>query len=91
MDLGEAIREEPKALTVTEGAYSMHPDLAGYYDLSVFLDISEESQRARIMKRNSPDMANRFFNEWIPMEKRYFKEMRIPENCDMIIKINKKS
>ena len=91
MDLGEAVREEPKDLTVTEGAYSMHPELAGYYDFSVFLDISEEAQRARIMKRNSPDMANRFFNEWIPMEKRYFKEMRIPENCDMIIKINKKS
>ena len=26
----------PKALNIVEGAYSMHPDLAGFYDLSVF-------------------------------------------------------
>ena len=89
MDLGDTMREEPKALTVIEGAYSLHPDLASYYDFTVFLDVTEEAQKARILKRNSPEMAKRFFSEWIPMEKRYFSEMHVPEKCDLVIKIEK--
>ena len=53
-----------------------------------FLDIDEKLQRERILKRNTPVLAQRFFDEWIPLEKRYFNEMRIKEKCDLIIKIN---
>ena len=77
----------PKALTVIEGAYSMHPDLAPYYDLSVFLDISPDLQRDRILARNTPNMAERFFNEWIPLEKRYFENMHVKDSCDLLITI----
>ncbi len=77
----------PKKLTVIEGAYSMHPELAKYYSLSVFLDISPELQRARIIKRNSPGMAERFFKEWIPLEKVYFEKMQVKERCGLIIRI----
>ena len=55
--LGEYITVTPQKLTVIEGAYSMHSELAPYYDLSVFLDISEECRRERILKRNSPQFA----------------------------------
>lgn len=87
MSLGESIRVEPKKLTVIEGAYSMHPYFGEYYDLSVFLDITPELQRERILKRN-PNMAERFFGEWIPYEKVYFSEFDIPKKCDIIININ---
>lgn len=73
-------------LTVIEGAYLMHPDLAPYYDLSVFLKISDEAQRERIVKRNG-EMAHRFFNEWIPLEKRYFEGFDISSKCDIVIEI----
>ena len=81
------VRTVPGKLTVIEGAYSMHRDLAAYYGLSVFLDISPELQKKRISVRNSPEMAERFHNEWIPLEERYFREWNIKEKCDMIIKI----
>lgn len=42
MQLQNAVETMPKKLVVTEGAYSMHPELAPYYDLSVFLDITPE-------------------------------------------------
>lgn len=77
----------PKKLTVIEGAYSMHPHFSGYYDLSVFLDISEDAQKRRILHRNTPNMAKRFFNEWIPYENTYFSQLKIKEKCDLIIKI----
>ena len=65
----------------------MHPDLAKYYDFSVFLDIGQEKQRERILKRNSPNFASRFFNEWIPYENRYFEKTDIKNRCDLIINI----
>lgn len=76
-------------LTVTEGAYSMHPELAPYYDLSVLLDVTSEIQKKRIEKRNSPQMAKRFFEEWIPLEAVYFEKMNIKDRCDMVIRIEK--
>lgn len=75
----------PAELTVVEGAYSMHPKLGKYYDLSVFLDISPEMQKERIMKRNTPEKAERFFKEWIPMEQNYFEVYNIKDNCELII------
>ena len=74
-----------KELVVLEGAYSMHPELAEHYDLSVFLHISPERQQARIQKRNSPAMAKRFFREWIPLENRYFDGTNAPARCDIIV------
>jgi uridine kinase len=86
--LSDPITADASRLTVIEGAYSMHPELAGCYDLSVFLHISPELQRARILVRNSPRMAERFFAEWIPLEHRYFDAFDIEAHCDLSIKID---
>lgn len=80
--------KKPSRLTVVEGAYSMHPDLAALYDFSVFLDICPQLQKERICKRNSAPMAERFFSEWIPLEKTYFSQLRVKERCDLVIEIN---
>ncbi len=79
----------PRRLTVVEGAYSMHPELAGYYDLSVFLEIDPALQRERILKRNTPAQAERFFNEWIPLERRYFEATDASARCDLILAVKK--
>lgn len=73
--------------TVIEGAYSMHPELSGYYDYSVFLDVDPEVQKKRIRKRNSAELAERFFAEWIPLEHVYFDVMKVKERCDMVVGI----
>ena len=75
----------PKRLNFVEGAYSMHPSLEKYYDFSLFIDISPEKQRERILVRNSEQQAKRFFEEWIPYELRYFSETNIKDRCKMII------
>ena len=86
--LGEPITVEEKKLTVIEGAYSMHPMFSHYYDLSVFLDVDPECQRKRILIRNSPNFAQRFFYEWIPLENRYFDGTDIRKRADLVIRIN---
>ena len=78
-------RIEPGTLNIVEGAYSMHPDLAPYYDLSVFLAISAEKQRERILKRNAPAQAKQFFDRWIPFEQRYFDALDVQNRCDLVL------
>ena len=87
--LGEKIILAPNKITVVEGVYSMHPEFSRYYDVAIFLDIGSEYQRERILKRNSPALAERFFNEWIPLENRYFSGMKVREHSDIIINIQK--
>ena len=77
----------PEKLTVIEGAYSMHPSFLEFYDFSVFLDIPPEVQRKRILMRNSPQDAERFFDRWIPLEREYFSKLQIQKNCNMTVKI----
>jgi len=76
----------PKKLTIVEGAYSMHPDLEMFYDYSVFLNIDEKTQKKRIEKRNSPQFAKRFFDEWIPMENRYFEAFQIAAKANLVLR-----
>ena len=76
-----------KKITIVEGAYSTHPQFKEYYNISLFLDIPADLQKERILKRN-PDMADRFFNNWIPMEHKYFDAFNIKQKCDFIISID---
>lgn len=88
-ELSDPITVTPKRLSIIEGAYSMHPALAKYYDLSVFLRISPELQRERIIKRNGEKMAERFFGEWIPFESVYFEKLNIADRCDITLTVDK--
>lgn len=76
----------PTHLTVIEGAYSMHPELSDFYDISVFLEVETSTQRKRILKRNTPDVAKRYFSLWIPLEERYFSTFGIKERCSEVLK-----
>lgn len=77
----------PKGLTVIEGVYSMHPELAGFYDLSVFLSISPELQASRIAARNTPETAQQFYSRWIPLEQVYFSHLNVEARCDISISV----
>ena len=85
--LSKEIQVSPQRLVVVEGVYSMHPELEKFYDFSAFLEISHEQQKERILRRNSPTLAQRFFNEWIPLENQYFEATQIKQRCDLTIPI----
>lgn len=88
MELSSPINVAFKNLVVIEGAYSMHEKLSDLYDFSVFLDISKDLQKERILKRNDPESAQMFFDRWIPLEQYYFREMNVKSRCDMVISID---
>lgn len=80
-------------LTVIEGVYCMHPVFSGMsnkrrdynvYDITVFLEIDEDEQKRRLKSRN-PKLYERFINEWIPMENKYFGFFDIAGRCDYVM------
>lgn len=68
--LGQPQTVEPAPLSVVEGSYCLHPQLADAYDLRVFLTCSEQEQKARLQTREGTYF-EMFERVWIPMERRY--------------------
>ncbi len=85
MSLKDYVNVIPKKINIIEGVYSMHPLLFDYYDMKIFLDIDDGTQIQRILSRNGEIMLNRFINEWIPLENKYFNEFNIKNKSDILI------
>lgn len=81
----------PSPLAVVEGSYSLHPELAPMYDISVCLTLSPELQRRRILARNGEEMARRFFERWIPLEQAYFDAMKPQTRCGFLFEADQLS
>ncbi|MEI2659321.1 MAG: hypothetical protein V9G11_04510 [Bifidobacterium adolescentis] len=75
---------EPAQLTIVEGSYSMHPALRGYYDCMICLAVDPAEQLRRLERRN-PRMLQRFVDEWIPLENRYFEATNIQAVADLLV------
>lgn len=82
-ELTAPVSVTPNPINVIEGVYSLHPRFDGEYDVKVFMGLSEEQQRRRLLERN-PNLYDRFVCEWLPMEKMYFEQMKIPDKCDFV-------
>ena len=82
--LAAPVTVAPKKLNVIEGTYSHHPYFGNPYDLKILLTVDEEIQRQRILERPA-FLHKRFFEEWIPMENRYFDGFAIPSEAGFII------
>lgn len=83
-DFAASHNVEPARLTIVEGSYSMHPALRGYYDLMICLTIDSGEQLRRLEARN-PRILQRFIDEWIPLENRYFASTETRTAADMIV------
>lgn len=75
---------EPRPIAIIEGTYSQHPYFEDPYDLRVFLKVSPEVRQNRILQRPA-FLHRRFFEEWIPMEHRYFRDFCVEEKSDLVI------
>ena len=82
MSLGNEIEVDSKKITIVEGSYSCHNSLYDYYDLHIFLDVSEEEQIRRIKLRDGDEKAEIFKSKWIPLEESYFITFGIAEKCE---------
>ena len=80
--LSESVRVMPKQLNIVEGTYCLHPYFEDPYDLRIFLSVDKQTQKERILQRPL-HLIERFFSDWIPMEKLYFDVLQIPDRADI--------
>lgn len=81
--LKDPVTVPSRKLTIIEGTYSCHPYFGDAYDLRIFLSVSPEVQRQRVLQRPA-FKHQRFFEEWIPKEQQYFTTFNIKENCSIV-------
>lgn len=74
---------EPRDVSIVEGAYSLHPLLAPYYDLKLFWRVGGGAQLERVRARNGDAALERFRTHWIPLEDAYFAAFAIEQTCDI--------
>ncbi|MBE6836679.1 MAG: uridine kinase [Ruminococcus sp.] len=84
---GEEIHIKSQPLTIIEGSYCCHHKLREYYDIKLFLTISPEEQKKRIVLRDGAEKAEIFKNKWIPLEEEYFTKCDIKNHCDYIFTV----
>lgn len=78
--LADAVTVPYNEIVIVEGSYSHHPYFNDIYDVKIFLEISPNEQKKRIIARDGEDIWPMFEQKWIPMENRYFEEYNIKEN-----------
>ena len=88
MAMGGPVTVKASKYRSVEGSYSNHPLFGDYADLKIFIEIDKNLQKNRILDRNGPKMWERFNNEWIPMEDKYFHTFSIPDKSDIKIRLS---
>lgn len=71
-------------IVIVEGSYSHHPYFKNAYDVKIFLEITPEEQKKRILAREGEGLWPMFETKWIPMENNYFETYKIRENSHFI-------
>ena len=64
--------------------WDCHTALREYYDLMICLMIDSNEQLRRLEARN-PRMLQRFIDEWIPLENRYFEQTGTRAIANMVV------
>lgn len=67
---------------ILEGVYSSSPYFRELIDKIIYLYVDKKTQLERI---NNRFLKEKFINEWIPLEEKYFEYIKIEEICDLIV------
>lgn len=74
-----------REILILEGSYSNLPEIRQQADVRIFLDITRETQEARLQQRETPESLKRFRDRWIPLEDAYFEAYRLPDEGCIVI------
>ena len=85
-DILLAAREvQPNQIVIVEGVYASRRELAGLYDLRVWVECPREVRLARGIARDGASARWRWEHDWMPSEDRYVEQHRPFERADLIV------
>ncbi len=77
-------REFIHSLVIIEGVFSYLEVFRRYYKRLIYLDITKEEQKKRLINRDKK-LYPKFKKTWLPMEKKYYDTQNIIIRADLII------
>lgn len=84
MDYAGKIEIKHSDIILIEGVYSHHPLWHDKLNLRIFCHADIDTRLKRIEERDGQIKLQRFINEWIPMEDRYFEAFNVKNESDII-------
>lgn len=79
---GQPVHAARRPVTLIEGSYSLHPEIAAHADVKLWVSIPLAMRHERILRRNGEGMLRRFVEQWIPLEDAYASAFSLPdEGC----------
>jgi para-aminobenzoate synthetase len=81
----EPRRVEPHPIVVLDGAYSSRVELSDLIDLTVLVQASEQTRRARLAEREDARFLEEWHLLWDDAEAHYFAEVRPPSSFDLVV------
>lgn len=82
----ESIKAKPTRLVVLDGAYSSRPELQDIIDLSILVELPDDTnRRERLVSREGKEYMDNWHKRWDPAEDYYFSKVRPRSSFDMII------
>lgn len=82
---------KPGTVLVFDGVFSLRPELRGYWDLSIYLSITEDESLKRGIERNpggKEELSRRYRTRYIPGQHLYKEEARPEEYADIVLDNN---
>lgn len=80
-----AITVPPCPLFITEGVYSLRPDLRDFYQLKIWVEVDWPTRQQRLLDRGGENCLARFQQLWIPLEDAYFDAFQVRSCCDYAV------
>lgn len=82
------------SILIFEGVFLLRPEIAHYWDLSIFVDadfdvtIERAAQRDQYLFGAADEVRQRYYQKYIPGQKIYLKKCNPKEKADIIVKNN---
>jgi uridine kinase len=82
---------EPDAILLFDGVFLQRPELAGLWDLTIFIDVSFETVLARVIIRDSgliggeQAVRERYNRRYIPAQRHYLETCHPAEQADIVV------
>ena len=82
---------KPGTVLVFDGVFSLCPELRGYWDLSIYLSVTEDESLRRGVERdpgNNKELSRRYRARYIPGQRLYKEESKPEESADIVVDNN---
>lgn len=88
--LKEWVELEPGGILILEGVSTLHSDFDNLYDISIWLDVSQEDAAKRGMNRDHKEYGintkDKWEKIWMPQEKEYVLKVNPKKKANFILK-----